>query len=167
MNTPLVNKVAASGIITLDPMDLFPGESVVFDLKDHLYMGMILKEKPFREALKNLDTSIYDQLTVTVTCSADAIIPKWAYMLVVQTLQPVAKKVFFGSREDAITLGWLENVRLMDLSPYQDQRVVLKGCGDKEVPEAVYMAFTERLLPVVRSLMYGEPCSTVPVYKRK
>src|SRR5690606_36687174 len=110
INTPLVNKVAASGIITLDPMDLFHSEPVVFDLKEHLYMGMILKEKPFREALKNLDTSIYDQLTVTVTCSADAIIPKWAYMLVVQTLLPVAKKLFFGSREDAITLGWLEYV---------------------------------------------------------
>jgi Protein of unknown function (DUF2480) len=163
-----VNKVAESGIITLDLEDYYPkAEVVVFDLKDYLFMGLILKEKDFREALKTMDWQPYEGKTVTVTCSADAIIPVWAYMLVSAYLQPLAAQVLFGTQEQAINQLLMHNIAAIDASAFADQRVVVKGCGEKPIGEAAYLQITNRLRPVAKSIMYGEPCSTVPIFKRK
>lgn len=167
METPFVNKVAESGIITIDLELYFTKEAVaVFDIKNYLFMGLILKEKDFREALKSLDITQYTGKNIAITCSADAIIPVWAYMLVASYLQPVARSVFFGSEEKLQEELLLQNIKAMNEAEYKDQRVVIKGCGEKPIPDAAYIKITEKLRPVVKSIMYGEPCSTVPVYKR-
>lgn len=167
MDNP-VNKVAESGIITLDPASFFPTEEIIsFDLKDHLFMGLILKEKEFREALKNMDTSVFSNKIAAVHCSADAIIPVWAYMLVASRLQPVCKKVIMGNPQTVRNSILFENIARLDNSAFADKRVVLKGCGDIPVPPEAYLQLTAQLQPVVKSIMYGEPCSTVPVYKKK
>lgn len=168
MSEEIVNKVASSGLISLDLEQFLPqGELVAFDLKDYLFMGLILKEKDFRESLKNVDWAIYHDKYVAITCSADAIIPMWAYMLVTAYLQPVGKDIFVGSKEEMQKQLFLKNITSINTSEYQDQRVVVKGCGDQPIGEFAYAEITKRLLPVVKSIMYGEPCSTVPVYKRK
>lgn len=168
MSDAFVNKVAESGIITLDLEKFFPAEPVVvFDLKDYLFMGLILKEKDFREALKNLDTAVYKDKTVALTCSADAIIPMWAYMLVTSLLQPVCKEIIYGTEEAAKKKLLLNNISNIDTADYADKRVVLKGCGENPIPEEAYIEATNKLRPVVKSIMYGEPCSTVPVYKKE
>lgn len=163
-----VNKVAESGIKTLDLEQLYPraGEVVVFDLKAFLFMGLILKEKDFREQLKQLDVSPYQDKIVAITCTADAIIPMWAYMLVTSLLQPVATRVLYGTAEAVTEKILLSNIDKIDANLYAGERVVLKGCGEVPVSEAAYIAATEKLRPVVKSLMFGEPCSTVPVYKQ-
>lgn len=167
MSTPIVNKVAESGIITIDPASfLAQGEIAVFDLKDFLFMGLILKEKDFREALKSLDWEIYRDKNVAVTCTADAIIPMWAYMLVASYLQPVAKEMVIGNEEELRKRIFLKNISRLNTDELRDQRVVIKGCGDTPIGEYVYFEITRLLRPVVKSLMYGEPCSTVPVYKQ-
>src|SRR5690242_11578030 len=131
MSDVFVNKVAASGILTLDLEQYLPaGNIVTFDLKDHLFMGLILKEKDFREALKNLDWSPYQDKAVAITCSVDAIIPVWAYMLVTTYLQPVAKDVFVGTAAELQKHLFLKNLSTINVSDYTDQRVVIKGCGD-------------------------------------
>lgn len=167
MDNQFVNKVAESGIITIDLEDYLSREEVIFfDLKEYLFMELILKEKDFREALKNLDVNHYAEKNVAIGCSADAIIPMWAYMLVVSYLEPVVKHIFFGSVEEAGTAILLENLSSINAVDYKDQRVVIKGCGEKHIPETAYVKITEKLRPVAKSIMYGEPCSTVPIYKR-
>ena len=167
MSEPFVNKVAESGLITLDLEKFYPkGETAVFDLKDHLFMGLILKEKDFREALKKLDWSVYQDKNVALTCSADAIIPVWAWMLAVSYLQPVAKEVVMGDEKELHRSLYLKNIDAIDINEFADQRVVIKGCGETPIADYVYMEITKKLRPVVKSIMYGEPCSTVPVYKR-
>ena len=164
----VVNKVATSGLITLNLEDYLPsGEIAVFDLRDHLFMGLILKEKDFREALKNLDWTVYQDKYVALTCSADAIIPMWAYMLVATQLQPVAKDVYVGNKEELQKHLFLKNISMIDTREYEGQKVVIKGCGDIPVGEFAYSEITKHLRPVVQSLMYGEPCSTVPIYKKR
>ena len=168
MSDVIVNKVAASGLITLDLEKYLPvGEILTFDLKDHLFMGLILKEKDFREALKNLDWEPYRNQYVTITCSADAIIPVWAYMLVTSYLQPVAKDVYVGTAAEMQKHLFLQNIGAINTAELADQRVVVKGCGDVAIEPYAYTAITKLLLPLVKSIMYGEPCSTVPVYKKK
>lgn len=167
MENAFVNKVAESGIITLNLEDFFSNdETAVFDLKEYLFMGLILKEKDFREALKMLDVTAYQNKNVAINCSADAVIPMWAYMLVASLLQPVAKTIFFGTAEKLEDELLLKNIEMIHVADYTDQRVVIKGCGEKPVSEAAYIKVTEKLRPVVKSIMYGEPCSTVPVYKK-
>lgn len=167
MENTFVNKVAESGIITLNLEDFFSkDETAVFDLKDFLFMGLILKEKDFREALKNIELGDYENKSVAITCSADAVIPMWAYMLVASLLQPVAKNVFFGTTQKLEEDLLLKNIDQMHVSEYTAQRVVVKGCGERPIPESAYIKVTEKLRPVVKSIMYGEPCSTVPVYKK-
>jgi hypothetical protein len=168
MSDQLVNRVAASGLITLKPEEWVPTvETVALDLKDHLFMGMILKEKDFREQMAAYDWKSLTAKVLCIHCSADAIIPSWAYMLVAANAAPHAAEVFFGTPEAWPTARMLLHVEAMDIEPYRDQRVVLKGCSDKvTVGPEVYLALTSRLVPVVKSLMFGEPCSTVPVYKR-
>lgn len=167
MSDMIVNKVANSGIITLNLEDYLPETPLVFDLKDYLFMGLILKEKEFREALKQADWSVYEGRNVSVTCTADAIIPLWAYMLVATYLQPVAKEVYTGSGEEMRKHLFLKNISAIPADEFNGQRVVIKGCGDVQIDSYAYVAITMHLLAVVKSIMYGEPCSTVPVYKKK
>jgi len=169
MSEAIVNKVANSGLITLDLEAYLPQGNEIqgFDLKDHLFMGLILKEKDFREALKNLDWSVYQDKNVAVFCSADAIIPVWAYMLVASYLEPVAKTVYVGSTVEMYKHLVLKNLGSIDPSSFADQRVVVKGCGDVNIESYAYAEVTRILRPVAKSIMYGEPCSTVPIYKKK
>ncbi|HEY0059405.1 MAG TPA: DUF2480 family protein [Flavisolibacter sp.] len=168
MSDLILNKVANSGLLTLDLEKYIPSHPIVtFDLKDHLFMGMILKEKDFREGLKALDLQPYTGKNVAVICSVDAVIPVWAYMLLVTYLQPVAKEVFLGTEAELKKHLFLQNLDAIDTEPYKDQRVVVKGCGEVPVEDYAYAAITKKLLPVVKSIMYGEPCSTVPVYKKR
>lgn len=167
MTGAITNRVAESGIITLNLENYFPKDKVVvFDLKDYLFMGLILKEKDFRETLKTLDLGSYQNKIVALTCSADAVIPMWAYMLVAGILQPVAKEIIFGNEEFANSSILLKNISTIDSSEFIDKRVVIKGCGEVPVPEAAYIEVTKLLRPVAKSIMYGEPCSTVPVFKK-
>ena len=168
MSDTIINKVAESGLITLDLETLYPqGEISGIDLKDYLFKGLILKEKDFREALAATDWSKFAGKNVAIYCSADAIIPLWAYMLISSYLQPVAKTVFSGSPEELKKQEFIQNIRALDASEYEDKRVVIKGCGDIAIGEYAFVEITNKLLPVVKSLMYGEPCSTVPVYKKR
>ena len=167
MSEAIVNKVSESGLITLDLEQYYPREEVVlFDLKDYLFMGLILKEKDFREALKNLDWEAYRNKYVGVTCSADAIIPPWAYMLAASYLQPVAKDVIMGDEKEVHKTIFLQNIQGIDVNEFAGQRVVVKGCGETPIGEFAYMEITKRLRPVAKTIMYGEPCSTVPIYKK-
>ena len=164
----IINKVAESVLTTIDLEDYFPKQPVtVFDLQPFLFMGLILKEKDFREALKNHDWQAYQAQVVTVTCSADAIIPIWAYMLVATYLQPVATDVLFGTAQQAQQDLFLQKIRAIDVQHFADKRIVVKGCGDLPIGEAAYLEITKLLRPVVKSMMYGEPCSTVPIYKKR
>lgn len=168
MSEPFVNKVAESGLVSLDLEKWYPRDQIaIFDLKDYLFMGMILKEKEFREALKTTDWTQYQDRYVTVTCSADAIIPVWAYMLVAANLQPYAKDIVMGTEQELHKKLFLDNLAQIDITSFTDQRVVIKGCGETPIADYVYMEITKKLRPVVKSIMYGEPCSTVPVYKKK
>ena len=168
MDKPFVNKVAESGLITIDLETYLPkGQTAVFDLKEHLFMGMILKEKDFREALKNLDWSVYQDKNIALTCSVDAIIPVWAWMLAATYLQPVAKEVVMGDEKELQKTLFLKNIDAIDVKEFEDKRVVIKGCGETPIGDYVYMEVTKVLRPVVKSIMYGEPCSTVPVYKKR
>lgn len=168
MEDVIVNKVAERGLITIDLEEYYPsGEAEVFDLKDHLFMGMILKEKDFREALKDLDWTVYQDKNVAITCTADAVIPMWAYMFVVTYLQPIAKDVAFGNEDTLHQTLFIKSLQKINPADYTDKRVVIKGCGDKAITEAAYVEVTRLLRPVAKSIMYGEPCSTVPIYKKK
>ncbi len=163
----IINKVAESGLLEIDLEKYYPhGEVLVFDLKDYLFMGLILKEKDFREALKKQDFVPYQGKLVAVTCTADAIVPVWAYMLVASYLQPIAKEILMG---DAVFLRqtlFLRNINAIDISQYKDKRVVIKGCGELETGPFVYLEITKLLRPLAKSIMYGEPCSTVPIFKK-
>ena len=162
------NKVAESGIVTIDLASLLPSnEIIMFDIKPYLYMELILKEKEFRAALLTTDLTIYQDKIVGIICSADAIVPMWANMLIVSALNPFAKSVFFGDENKVREQLVLENIGSLNINEYNDQRVVIKGCGDTPIGESAYIAITQKLRPVVKSIMYGEPCSTVPVYKKK
>lgn len=168
MSEVIINKVSDSALFTLNLEDFYPTDEIaIFDLKDYLFMGLILKEKDFREALKNLDTAKYDNKIVAVTCSADAIIPIWAYMLVASYLQSTATDLFFGDAEQTKNHQLIKNIQAIPLADFIDKRVVIKGCGELPIGEAAYMEATKLLRPVAKSIMYGEPCSTVPIYKKK
>jgi hypothetical protein len=168
MSDEIVNKVASSGLVTIDLETWYPKEDIsVFDLKPHLFMELILKEKEFRDTLQKYDWLQYQGKVVAVTCTADAIIPMWAYMLVASYLQPVASVVIFGDEKTARQQLFLERINAIPLEEFNDKRIVIKGCGDLPIGEFAYMAITTRLRPVAKSIMYGEPCSTVPIYKKK
>lgn len=168
MENAIINRVTESALTTIDLEDFYPkGDTAVFDLKDHLFMGLILKEKDFRAALQSLDWEQYRDKYVAITCSADAIIPMWAYMLVATNLQPVAKDVVFGEEKDLVPTVLIKNLAAVKGEDYTDKRVVVKGCGDVAIPETAYVEITNRLRPYVKSIMYGEPCSTVPIFKKK
>jgi len=164
---PLVNRVAESGLITLNLEDFFPaGEIAFFDLKGYLFMELILKEKDFREALKAHDWSQYQDKILLIHCSADAIIPVWAYMLVTAYARPFAKDIFSGTKEAYYDAAFLRALAGLDARQYEGKRIVIKGCSHQPVPPAAYLELTRLLLPYAQSIFYGEPCSTVPVYKK-
>ena len=168
MSDLIVNKVAESGLISLDLETFYPKEeTMVFDLKDYLFMGLILKEKDFRAALLAKDWEAYKGKNVAITCSADAIIPMWAYMLVASYLEPLAVNIVFGNEEKLIGSILSKNIEKIRAEEYADKRVVVKGCGDIAIPESAYVEITAKLRPFAKSIMYGEPCSTVPIYKKK
>ncbi len=163
----LVNKVAESSLTEIDLEKYYPkGEVAVFDLKEYLFMGLILKEKDFRAALKSKDFSDYNDKWVAVTCTADAIIPVWAYMLAASYLQPFAKDVVFGDETFLHKTIFLKSINRIDIDQYTDKRVVIKGCGETPIGEFAYLEITKLLRPVAKSIMYGEPCSTVPIFKK-
>ena len=164
----IVNRVSESDLITFDLEEFYPKEEKKsFDLKEYLFMGLILKEKDFREALKNFDWSVYQNKNVAVFCSADAIIPVWAYMLVAVYLTPVAKRFYFCKEEELDEVIYKEEIAALDVSQYTDQRIIIKGCSDKPVPVSAYLEITRKLRPVAKSLMYGEACSNVPLFKQR
>lgn len=164
----LVNRVAQSGLVTLNLEDFSPkGPVVPFDLKDFLFMGLILKEKDFREALKNHDWSQYKGKIVAVFCSADAIVPLWAYMLVASEAVPFAEDVFEGRPDEFLKIHFSKKLAALDVEKFRAQRVVVKGCSEKEVPPSAYLDAAKILRPVALSVMFGEPCSTVPIFKAK
>jgi hypothetical protein len=164
----IINKVAQSSLHTLDLEDYYPKEEIViFDLKPLLFMEMILKEKEFRAALQAIDWTAYQDKILGVVCTADAIIPSWAYMLVAVQAQPYVKDIVLGDKATTLREAFLANLRAIDTSAFADKRVVVKGCGDLSVDGFAYLEIARRLRPVVKSIMYGEACSNVPVYKKK
>jgi hypothetical protein len=167
MEKEIINRVANSGIVTINLEEFYPqGERVLFDIKEHLFQGLILKEKDFREFIKNEDWSIYRDKYVALICSEDAIVPTWAYMLLATQLAPFVKKVVFGDLETLETVLYNEILNELNINAYKDARIVIKGCGDLPVPKAAYVEITRLLLPVAKSIMYGEACSMVPLYKQ-
>lgn len=163
----IINRVAKSGLISLDLEAYYhQGERIVYDLKDNLFMGMILKEKDFREFLKTHDWTQYRGKNVAVTCTEDAIVPTWAYMLLALQLGPYANTVVFGDINDLEEKLFFDAINQINPEDYRDARVVVKGCSKHPVPTAAYVEIAQKLQPVVQTLMFGEPCSTVPLYKR-
>src|ERR1051326_6858799 len=168
MEKEIVNRVAESGLMEISLEDFYPkGERVLIDMKENLFQGLILKEKDFREFVKNNDWNKYKDKFVAIVCSADAIVPTWAYMLIEVSLQPFAKKFVFGGLNTLETVLFLESLSKIDPEEFRDKKIVIKGCGNLPVPESAYVELTRILTPVAKSIMFGEPCSTVPVYKQK
>ncbi len=166
MSDEIINKVANSGLITIDLEEYYPkGERVLFDLKPLLFQELILKEKDFREYIKQHDWSQYKDKLVAVTCTADAIVPTWAYMLVSIALEPYAKKIVFGNLETLEAMLFSEALKSITYSNYLDKRIVIKGCSNLPVSINAYVELVKGLRPFAKSIMYGEPCSTVPLYK--
>ena len=164
----IINKVANSGLVTLNLEDYFHnGERLVYDIKDNLFHGLILKEQDFRAFIKAHDWAQYQDKNMAITCSADAIVPTWAYMLLVNKMKPYANEVVFGSLETLETVLYTKALAKIDMNAFAGERVVVKGCADINVPIAAYVEITALLTPVAKSIMYGEPCSTVPIFKRK
>ena len=165
---PIRNKVAESGIVTLDLEPFIPKDESItlFDLKPFLFREMILREKDYRAALQTHDWTQYEGRHTGILCTADAIIPLWAYMLAATYLEPIARSVHYGDIAAVRNEVMIAALNAIDVQDYTDKRIVLKGCGDTPIPEAAYIAATAKLRPVAKSLMYGEPCSTVPIYKK-
>ena len=163
----IVNRVAVSGIVSLDLEELYhPGERILYDIKDNLWQGMILKEKDFREFLKAHDWSQYQGKNVAIICSEDAIVPTWAYMLLAVQLEPYANAIVFGDLNALEDKLFSDAIQKINLSEYEGKRVVVKGCSKVNVPISAYVETSRLLKPIVQSLMFGEPCSTVPLYKK-
>lgn len=163
----IINRVANSGLISLDLEDYYhKGERIVYDLKDNLFQGLILREKDFREFLKSHDWSGYHGKNVAITCTEDAIIPTWAYMLLTLYLEPFAAGIVFGDVNRLEEKLFFDALARIDVESFRDKKVVVKGCSKYPVPLSAYVEITRLLKPVVQSLMFGEPCSTVPLYKR-
>ena len=168
MEEEIKNRVAESGLTEVNLEDYYPkGERVFIDVKENLFQGLILKEKDFREFIKNENWKKYQDKFVAITCSADAIVPTWAYMLIATGLQPFAKKFVFGDLKTLETILFNEALSKINPEDFRDKKIVIKGCGNLPVPESAYVELTRILTPVAKSIMYGEPCSTVPVYKQK
>ncbi|MGC6414172.1 MAG: DUF2480 family protein [Bacteroidia bacterium] len=167
MDDALVNRVANSGIKTINLEKIIPeGEMMSWDIKQALFMEMVLKEKDFRALVKDFNWQQFQNANVAIFSSVDAIIPTWAFMLISSKLTGIARSVYFGTPEAMANELWARQVEKEDWKQYEGERVVIKGCGDVHVSPSAYMKITEKLMPIAQSIMYGEPCSTVPVYKK-
>lgn len=163
----IVNRVASSPLKVFDLEELYvPGQRVLLDIRDQLFQGMILKEKTFREYIRSQDWSQYEGKFVAITCSEDAIVPTWAYMLLTTALEPFARLVVFGDLADLETKIFYDALSRIDWQQYRDAKVVIKGCSKVAVPIAAYVEATRLIKPYASSIMFGEPCSTVPVFKK-
>ena len=167
MAEEIVNRVAKSPLITLDLEELYPqGERKKLDLSQWLEGGFVLKEKDFRAALKEVDFSIYKDAYVALYCATDALLPAWASLLVTTYLQPYAKKIIWGSLQELEMALFQEVIDQLPVESYKDKPIIIKGCADKAIPTTAFISLVEKLQPVVKSLMYGEACSSVPLYKK-
>jgi len=165
---PLVNRVKKSPLVTLNLETYYPDFPIVeFDLKDFLFKGLLLREKEFRTAIQEIDWSMYEGQVLCVTCSTDAIIPVWAYMLVASEAAPFVIESFHGKKEQYLQFYFKEQIKAEDWTKYKNGLIVIKGCSEKEVPHSAYLDLTAALQPHARSIMFGEACSTVPVFKKK
>ena len=163
----IINRVAQSALTTINLEELLhPGERVVYDIKENLFQGLILREKDFRAFVKEHDWSVYAGKNVAIICSVDAIVPTWAYMLLATKLSGQANYFVFGDLDALEQALMQEAIAKIDVEEYRDAKVVVKGCGSIPVPTYAYVEIMRKLLPVASSLMYGEPCSTVPLYKK-
>jgi hypothetical protein len=163
----IINKVANSSLITFNLEDYYePGERILIDIKDQLYEGLILREKDLRDFIKSHNWSSYEHKLVAITCSSEAIVPTWAYMLLAIALRPFAKRVIFGSLLDLEIENYRNALSKIDWTSFKDAKVVIKGCSKVDVPVAIYVEVVNQLKPYVNSLMFGEPCSTVPLFKK-
>lgn len=163
----IINKVAQSGLINIDLEDYYPkGKRMIIDISEALFQGLLLKEKDFRAWVKEHNWEQYKDAYLAVHCSTDAIVPVWAYMLVASSLDNLAKKVVFGTLEELETLIFSQIIHDLDVSEWVDKRLIIKGCGNLPVPRSAYVMITNKLRPIAKSIMYGEACSTVPIYKK-
>ena len=168
MPEEILNRVANSKLKTFDLEEIYPeGKRTLFDIKDWLFQEIILKEKDFREAISNHDWSQYKNSFVAVTCSVDAIIPSWAFMLVSSELTPFANKVVIGNLELLETVIYQELISFLDFKDFADKPVIIKGCADKPIPNSAFAFLKAKLQPIAKSILFGEACSTVPLYKSK
>ena len=167
MEKEIINKVAESDLVTINLEDFYPkGERVLFDLRGWLFEELILKEKDFREQIKNHDWSQYKNKFVAITCTADAIIPTWAFMLAASNLSPFAQKIVFGDLKKLDEELFQEQIRKLDIENYRDEKIIIRGCSTIDVPVSAYVELISRLRPVAKSIMYGDACSTVPLFKK-
>ena len=167
MSDEIVNRVASSVLITIDLADYAPEQSIAnFDLKDFLFEEIFLKEKEFRSKLKSFDFSIYTGKMVALNCSSDSIVPMWAYMLVTSYLNQVGTDIHFGTKEEVFQKIFTDNIDCIDASEFENKKVIIKGCGQIPLTENLYIAITKKLQNTVSSLMFGEACSAVPVFKK-
>ena len=167
MQDDIINRVANSKLVTLDLEELYPnGKRVLFDIKDWLMEGLVLREKDFRENAKNHDWSQYQDSYVALSCSTDAIVPAWAYMLLTTHLEPYILKVVIGNLDTLETSIYQDIINSLDVSEYSDKAIIIKGCSNNPVPANAYVMVTNKLKPVAKSIMYGEACSAVPLYKK-
>jgi hypothetical protein len=167
MSDEIVNRVSSSDLITIDLVDYSPSITILeFDLKDFLFNGEILKEKEFRSQLKKFDFSVFSNTVVAVCCSSDAIVPMWAFMLISSYLNSVSSKFYFGKKEQVFQILFLQNIESIDTSEFESKKVIIKGCGSIKISEEHYITISKKLLPYVDSLMFGEACSAVPVFKK-
>ena len=167
MAEEIINRVASSKLKTFDLEEIYPeGKRIVFDIKDWLFEELILKEKDFRASVKNHDWSQYKNTFVAVTCSVDAIVPSWAFMLVTAQLTPHANKVVVGNLDLLETVLYQELLSFVDFKDFADAPVIIKGCADKPIPPTAFALLINKLQPIAKSIMFGEACSTVPLYKK-
>ena len=163
----IINKVANSALITFNLEDYYePGDRVLLDIKDQLYEGLVLREKDFRDFIKIHNWAQYENKLVAITCSTDAIVPTWAYMLLAIALKPFAKRVIFGSLQELEIENYRNALSKIQWSDFKDAKIVIKGCSKVDVPVAIYVEVVNQLKPYAGSLMFGEPCSTVPLFKK-
>ena len=168
MSEEIINRVAGSKLINIDLEELYPdGKRVLFDIKDWLFEGIILKEKDFREYVANHNWSQYQNSYVALTCTEDAIIPSWAYLLLSSELAPFAKKIVVGNLELLETVLFEEVIKEIKIDEFKDKAIIIKGCAEKPIPPSAFTFLIQKLQPIAKTIMYGEACSTVPLFKKK
>jgi len=164
----IINRVENSNLIQVNLDDYYPeGERVLYDLSANLHEGLVLIEKDFRDFINQHDWSQYQDKYVGIICSSDAIVPLWAFMLLASKIEPYAKKVVMGDKNELEKAIFDSIISILDFTQFQDQNVIVKGCGKHPIPESVFVDFTITLQRYAKNILFGEACSSVPLYKRK